>query len=313
MRNDPSPVGPLHLPGEASEGGRGQMEKTKEGITIEPVHNHRGYRECEALQRAIWGFDDIAVVPDHALHTIVEGGGLLLAAYDGIGPGREMVGFVLSLLGWREVGKRLRHQSLMAAVREGWQGKGVGYALKCAQRKHVLSQGIDLVTWTFDPLESRNAHFNLNKLRAVVTRYMPEYYGEFRDARNRGLATDRFLCEWHLSSPRVKARLAGEKPGLSLGKAEAINATRRLPSGLRAPVSFRADLAAPILLYEIPADLQTVKREDLELARVWRMESRKALTLYLEDGYLVTGLLHQGDRSFLVLERAELAEVLSRP
>lgn len=289
------------------------MEKTKEGITIEPVHNHRGYRECEALQRAIWGFDDIAVVPDHALHTIVEGGGLLLGAYDGIGPGREMVGFVLSLLGWWEVGKRLRHQSLMAAVREGWQGKGVGYALKCAQRKHVLSQGIDLVTWTFDPLESRNAHFNLNKLGAVVTRYMPEYYGEFRDARNRGLATDRFLCEWHLSSPRVKARLAGEKPGLSLGKAEAINATRRLPSGLRAPVSFRADLAAPILLYEIPADLQTVKREDLELARVWRMESRKALTLYLEDGYLVTGLLHQGDRSFLVLERAELAEVLSRP
>ena len=289
------------------------MEKTKEGITIEPVHNHRGYRECEALQRAIWGFDDIAVVPDHALHTIVEGGGLLLAAYDGIGPGREMVGFVLSLLGWWEVGKRLRHQSLMAAVREGWQGKGVGYALKCAQRKHVLSQGIDLVTWTFDPLESRNAHFNLNKLGAVVTRYMPEYYGEFRDARNRGLATDRFLCEWHLSSPRVKARLAGEKPDLSLGKAEAINATRRLPSGLRAPVSFRADLAAPILLYEIPADLQTVKREDLELARVWRMESRKALTLYLEDGYLVTGLLHQGDRSFLVLERAELAEVLSCP
>ena len=287
--------------------------RINEELVIEPVRSHRGYRECEALQKAIWGFDDVAVVPDHALHTIVEGGGLLLGAYDGIGPGREMVGFVLSLLGWWEVGKRLRHQSLMAAVREDWQGKGVGYALKCAQREHVLAQGIDLITWTFDPLESRNAHFNLNKLGAVVTQYMPEYYGEFRDARNRGLATDRFLCEWHLSARRVKARLAGERPSLPLGKAEAINATRRLPSGLRAPVSFRPGLAAPLLLYEIPSDLQTVKRVDLELARTWRAESRKALTLYFEDGYLATGLLHQGDRSFLVLERLELAEVLSRP
>jgi len=289
------------------------MKINSEEIVIEPVHHHRGYRECEALQEAVWGFDEVAVVPDHVLHTIVEGGGLLLGAYDGIGPGREMVGFALSLLGWWRVGGKLRHQSLMAAVREDWQGKGVGYALKCAQREHVLRQGIDLITWTFDPLESRNAHFNLNKLGAVVTRYMPEYYGEFRDARNRGLATDRFLCEWHLRSPRVEARLAGRRLDLALGKAEAINSTCRLPSGLRAPASFRPGLSAPVLLYEIPADLQTLKRRDLELARAWRAESRRALTLYFEDGYLGTGLLHQGDRSFLVLERAELQEALSRP
>lgn len=287
--------------------------RIRDEIVIEPVHHHRGYRECEALQKAVWGFDDIAVVPDHALHTIVEGGGLLLGAYDGIGPGREMVGFVLSLLGWWEVGKSLRHQSLMAAVRDDWQGRGVGYALKRAQREHVLAQGIDLITWTFDPLESRNAHFNLNKLGAVVTRYMPEYYGEFRDARNRGLATDRFLCQWHLSSPRVEGRLAGKTPELPLGRAEAINSTRRLPTGLRAPVSFRTGLTGPILLYEIPTDLQMMKRRDLELARTWRTESRKALSLYFEDGYLVTGLFHEGDRSFLVLERAELEEVLARP
>ncbi len=287
--------------------------RIRDEVVIEPVHHHRGYRECEALQKAVWGFDDVAVVPDHALHTIVEGGGLLLGAYDGIGPGREMVGFALSLLGWWQVGGRLRHQSLMAAVREDWQGKGVGYALKCAQRQHVLSQGIDLVTWTFDPLESRNAHFNLNKLGAVVTRYMPNYYGEFRDARNRGLATDRFLCEWHLSSPRVTSRLAGRRPELALGQAEAINTTRRLPSGLRAPAGFRPGLTASVLLYEIPTDLQTLKRQDLELARAWRSESRKALALYFEDGYLGTGLFHQGDRSFLVLERGPLAEVLARP
>ncbi|MBC7097593.1 GNAT family N-acetyltransferase [Candidatus Bipolaricaulota bacterium] len=287
--------------------------RTNAQLVIEPVHHHRGYRECEALQKAVWGFDDVAVVPDHVLHTIVEGGGLLLAAYDGVGPGREMVGFVLSLVGWWEVGKRLRHQSLMAAVRPDWQGKGVGYLLKCAQRQHVLAQGIDLITWTFDPLESRNAHFNLNKLGAVVTRYMPNYYGEFRDVRNRGLPTDRFLCEWRLRSPRTEAHLGGRtEPRLSLGRAEAINRTRRLPSGLRAPAGFRPGLSAPQLLFEIPKDLQALRRADLELARAWRLESRQALSLYFSEGWWVVGLFHQGERSFLVLERAS-QEVFSRP
>jgi len=284
-----------------------------EEIIIEPVHDHRGYRECEKLQLEVWGFDAIAVVPDHALHTMVEGGGLLLGAYDGIGPGREMIGFALSLLGWWEVGKTLRHQSFMAAVRAGWRDKGVGYRLKLAQREHVLAQGIDLITWTFDPLESRNAHFNLNKLGAIVTGYLPNYYGEFRDERNRGLPSDRFLCEWHLASPRATARIAGQRPNLALGEAEAINTTKRLASGLRAPAGFKAGLTAPVLLYEIPADLQTLKRRDLELARTWRLETRKVLPLYFEDGYLVTGLFHQGERSFLVLERAAKEEVLSRP
>ncbi len=280
---------------------------------IEPVRHQRGYWECEALQKAVWGFSDIAVVPDHIIHTVVEGGGLLLGAYDGVGPAREMVGFTLSLLGRWEDGS-LRHQSLMAAVREDWQGKGVGYALKCAQREHVLKQGIKLITWTFDPLESRNAHFNLNKLGAIATRYLPNYYGKFRDKRNRGLTSDRFLCEWHLTSPRVEARLAhGWSEDLKLGQVETINSTRLLPSGLRAPASFRAGLTAPTLLYEIPSDLQRLKRQDLELARQWRQQSRRALGLYLEEGgYVVSGFFRQGNRSFLVLSRASPAEVLAR-
>ncbi|MGC9530089.1 MAG: GNAT family N-acetyltransferase [Candidatus Bipolaricaulaceae bacterium] len=282
-------------------------------FVIDPVRDHRGYRACEALQKAVWGFADVAVVPDHILHTIVEGGGLLLGAFDGVGPGREMIGFVLSLLGWAD-GRRLRHQSLMAAVRPDWQGRGVGVALKRAQREAVLAQGVSLITWTFDPLESRNAHFNLNKLGAVATRYLTDYYGEFRDARNQGLSSDRFLCKWHLEAVRTQSRLAGANPpDLPLGKMETVNRTTRLPSGLRAPAGFRADLTAPQLLLEIPADLQAMRRADMELARAWRSETRRALSIYFEDGYLATGLFHQGDRSFLVLERGEPARVVARP
>ncbi len=281
-------------------------------LVIEPVADHAGYRACERLQREVWGFADVAVVPDHALHTVVEAGGLLIGAYDGVGPAREMVGFVLSLLGRRD--GSLRHCSMMAAVAAEWQNRGLGFRLKLAQREHVLRQGISVLTWTFDPLESRNAHFNLNKLGAVATRYLPNYYGEFRDKRNRGLASDRFLCEWHLDSARVRRRLEQGKLALSateLGQMELANRTQRLPSGLRKPAGFQYEVQGEQLLFEIPADLQRLREEDLDLARAWRLETRKSLGTYMEEGYIGVQLLHQADRSFLILRRAELGEVLA--
>lgn len=285
----------------------------RDEVVIEPVRDWAGYRACERLQQEVWGFSDLAVVPDHLIHMVTTAGGILLGAYDGIGPGREMVGFTLSVVGLLP-GGALRHHSLMAAVRPGWQDRGVGYKLKAAQREHVLAQGIKIITWTFDPLESRNAHFNLNKLGGVVAHYLPRFFGELRDQRNRGLDTDRFLLQWHLESPRVRSALGGGKPpDLALGEVETVNRTQRLPSGFRAPAGFRPDLGTPVLLFEIPADLQALRKADLDLARAWRLEARKALSAYLEEGYLVTSLFRQGDRSFLVLERASLEEVLARP
>ncbi|HEU68463.1 MAG TPA: hypothetical protein ENN53_04515 [Candidatus Acetothermia bacterium] len=285
----------------------------RDDLVIEPVRDGAGYRACERLQQAVWGFSDLAVIPDHLIHMVVDAGGLLLGAFDGIGPGREMIGFTLSVVGLLDGGV-LRHHSLMAAVRPGWQDQGVGYRLKCAQREHVLRQGIGIITWTFDPLESRNAHFNLNKLGGVVTQYLPNYFGELRDARNRGIDTDRFLCRWHLESPRVESYLRGGKPpALALGEIETVNRTQRTASGLRAPAGFRPDLRGANLLFEIPSDLQAMRKEDLDLARTWRLEARRALGAYLDEGYIVTSLFRQGDRSFLVLERSTLQRILERP
>ncbi|MFN3346204.1 MAG: hypothetical protein ACK42E_00090, partial [Candidatus Bipolaricaulaceae bacterium] len=142
----------------------------------------------------------------------------------------------------------------------------------------------------------------------------PNYFGEdMRDERNRGLPGDRFLCEWYLRAPRVEARLAEEVPlQVRLGEVEAINRTVRLGSGQRAPAGGRLGLADPYLLFEIPNDLQALKRENLEVARAWRGECRRFLMPYLEEGYLVTGLFREGERSFLVLEKATLEEVLAR-
>jgi predicted GNAT superfamily acetyltransferase len=282
-------------------------------VVIEPVRDGAGYRACERLQKEVWGFNDIAVIPDHLIHMVTSAGGLLLGAFDGIGPGREMVGFTLSVVGVLD-GPTLRHHSLMAAVAPGWQDKGVGYGLKCAQRDHVLAQGIKTITWTFDPLESRNAYFNLNKLGVVVAQYVPNYFGELRDARNRGMDTDRFLCQWRLDSPRVKSYLGGGKPpALALGDVDTINRSQRTAAGFRSPAGSRLGLRAGHLLFEIPSDLQTMRKADLDLAREWRLESRRALSTYMDEGYLVTSLFREGDRSFLVLERSPLATVLERP
>lgn len=285
----------------------------RDDLVIEPLRDGAGYRACERLQQQVWGFTDLAVIPDHLIHMVTGAGGLLLGAFDGIGPGREMIGFALSVVGLLD-GQTLRHHSLMAAVRPDWQDRGIGYKLKLAQRERVRAQGIGIITWTFDPLESRNAYFNLNKLGGVVAQYLPNYFGELRDARNRGMDTDRFLCQWHLDAPRVKSYLGGGRPpALALGDVETINRTQRTASGLRAPAGFRPDLRAPNLLFEIPSDLQTMRKEDLDLARTWRLEARRALGTYLDEGYLVSSLFRQGDRSFLVLEDPPLPKVLERP
>lgn len=284
----------------------------RDDLVIEPIRDSAGYRACERLQQEVWGFSDLAVIPGHLIHMVTGAGGLLLGAFDGIGPGREMIGFALSVVGLLDGGV-LRHHSLMAAVRPDWQDRGVGYRLKLAQRERVLAQGIRVITWTFDPLESRNAYFNLNKLGGVVAQYLPNYFGELRDARNRGIDTDRFLCQWHLDAPRVKSYLGGGRPpALALGDVETINRTQRTPSGLRAPAGFRPDLGGLNLLFEIPSDLQVLRKADLGLARTWRLEARRALGTYLDEGYLVISLFRQGDRSFLVLKRTSLPEALQR-
>jgi predicted GNAT superfamily acetyltransferase len=279
-------------------------------IVIEPVEDLEGFHECERLQKEVWGFDDISVVPDHVLLTVVKGGGLLLGAFAVEGGGREMVGFALSFFGRAEDGT-LKHCSLMAAVKDGWRDKGLGYRLKLAQREYVLRQGVGLITWTFDPLESRNAHFNLNKLGCVVARYHVNYYGSLRDERNKGLPTDRFLCEWHLKSPRVERRIAQGFPGFPKGL------VRELPCALRAegkePGPVELELKEERVLVEIPPDFQALRRESMELALRWRLAAREALSHYMGQGYLATGLVREGNRSFLLLERKTLEEVLSSP
>ncbi len=164
------------------------------------------FRACVALQKEIWGEADLEIVPDTIFVVAAHSGGQILGAFDG----DRLVGFTLAVPGIRNGAPYLH--SHMTGVHAGCRDRGVGRMLKLFQREEALSRDIRLIEWTFDPLEMRNAHFNLNRLGAIARRYLPDLYGITSSPLHRGLATDRLVAEWYLDSPRVRATLQNELP-----------------------------------------------------------------------------------------------------
>src|SRR5438045_4184641 len=154
---------------------------------------------CVQLQRQIWGEADLEVEPVTAFVVAAQTGGQVLGAFD---DGR-MIGYTLAVVGLRG-GVAYLH-SHMTGVLSDYRDRGVGRMLKLYQRDEALSRGIRLIQWTFDPLELRNAHFNLNRLGSICREYLPNLYGVTTSPLHRGLATDRLLVEWRLDSARAVA------------------------------------------------------------------------------------------------------------
>lgn len=169
-------------------------------IEIRHCHSLAEYDECVRLELATWGESITVPVPIFVVahHT----GGQVLGAFDGA----KLIGCTLALAGVRNSTAFLH--SHMTAVLPEYQNRGVGRRLKLFQRQDALRRGIHLVEWTFDPLELKNAHFNLSRLGAVARRYIPNCYGITESPLHAGLPTDRLVAEWWLDSPRVQGILA---------------------------------------------------------------------------------------------------------
>src|SRR5262245_19026619 len=175
-------------------------------ITVRSCETLEEFHACVALQREIWGEQDLEVEPATMFVVAAHTGGQTLGAFDG----DRLIGFTLSMPGLRN-GAAYLH-SHMTGVHADYRDRGVGRMLKLFQREEALGRDIRLIEWTFDPLELRNAHFNLNRLGAICRRYLPNLYGITTSPLHRGLATDRLVAEWYLDSPRVMAALSGEPP-----------------------------------------------------------------------------------------------------
>jgi predicted GNAT superfamily acetyltransferase len=172
-------------------------------IVIRKCQTLDEFQLCVALQREIWQEADLEIEPATAFVVAANTGGQVLGAFDG----ERLAGYTLAVAGIRD-GVPYLH-SHMTGIHADFRDRGIGRMLKLFQRDEALSRNIRLICWTFDPLEFRNAYFNLNRLGAITRTYLPNFYGVTSSPLHRGLATDRLLAEWHLDSPRVMAAAAG--------------------------------------------------------------------------------------------------------
>ena len=220
-------------------------------MNIRPLTTIEEFQRCIELQREAFGWADIDLLPRRFMVVTAHIGGLILGAFEG---GR-LVAFLNAVPGTRD-GMSYWHSHMLAVAKDHWN-TGVGSQLKLAQRAAALERGIQLIEWTFDPLESKNAYLNIVKLGVVVRRYYPNHYGETTGAMQVGMDSDRVVAEWWVGEPHVFAK--GE--------------IRRV---------------------FIPADLQALKKQSLDSARDVQERVRDQFQKNFAEGYYVVGF-ERGD------------------
>jgi len=236
-------------------------------ITIRKCQSLEEFHRCVDLEREIWGEADLEVEPATMFVVAAHTGGQVFGAFDG----DRMMGYTMAVAGLLN-GVPYLHSHMTGVIPE-YRDQGVGRMLKLFQRNEALGRGIRLIQWTFDPLELRNAHFNLNRLGAISRSYLPNLYGLTTSPLHRGLPTDRLLIEWHLDSPRVVAAIENL---------------------VKDPV----DAPASILL---PAELERWQREDSPEVGKVQTRLREEFTQWFAKGYAAVALrTTPGNRAYLL-------------
>jgi predicted GNAT superfamily acetyltransferase len=240
------------------------------------------------LQEETWSGD--VVVPPQLMLAVVHNGGFVALGYAAEDP--KPAGFVFGFLGIYDF--HFRHHSHMLAVREPYRGTSLAQELKEAQRDHCLDQGIEVVGWTMDPLEARNARFNFGKLGAFTRTYHRDFYGAMPDRLNQGLPSDRIYVEWPIGHDRTYKRLRGENTPPALEDAEREDVTYLLRADGERPGAV-GKAGASHLLVEIPRAFQELKARDAKLALAWRLAARDAFERAFAEGYAAVEFLRSAD------------------
>jgi predicted GNAT superfamily acetyltransferase len=239
-------------------------------IAIRHCHGLPEFQQCFGLQRSVWGKTELDV-PLPLFVVAAETGGQVLGAFE-----RDtMVGFTLAIAGFRD-GRPFLH-SHMTAVLENYRDRGIGRSLKLFQREDALQRGIQLVEWTFDPLEVKNAYLNFMRLGAIARRYLPNCYGVTTSPLHGGMPTDRLIAEWWLDSPRVINLLNGTAP----------------------VVPDSSSARAEIL---IPAEMPKLRRENPAEALRIQTETREHFQQWIAKGYAATAIEITSEGGRYILE-----------
>ena len=279
-------------------------------IVVRDLKTFDEFRQLKAVEKEVWGMADEDSIPLTLAIACKAAGNIFVGAFDK----DKLVGFAFGFLG-REHGQTMIH-SHMLAVLDPYRHLDIGSRLKQAQRDRAIAMGVHEMTWTFDPLQSRNAHFNFAKLGVVSDLYKVDFYGPETSSMLHRNGTDRLWVRWVLHSRRVRDRLAGKN-----ARTETLDALRLLAPLVRfngdgRPV--RADLADSLsrqrLSIEIPGEILEVERADMGLAREWRETTRWAFREAVKAGFFVAEFCRsirgqQGPGAYL-LQKGTVSELI---
>jgi predicted GNAT superfamily acetyltransferase len=272
--------------------------------------------QLKAVEKEVWGMTDEDALPLTLAIACKAAGNLFVGAFDKEKDKEKLVGFAFGFFG-REHGQTTIH-SHMLAVLDAYRHLDLGSRLKQAQRERAMAMGVHEMTWTFDPLQSRNAHFNLSKLGVVSDTYKVDFYGPETSSILHRNGTDRLWVRWILNSRRVRDRLTGKSTN---ARVETLDAMKLLAPLVRFDPSGkpeRADLAESLgrqrVSIEIPGDILQVERTDMGLAREWRDATRWAFRETVKAGFVVVEFCRsirgqQGPGAYL-LQRGTVSELI---
>ena len=289
-------------------------------LIIKSINTPGLIKQVAGVESDAWGEKPGDTVPDHVLTAIANNGGVLLGAYDG----DQLLGFTLGWLGTinpddnMAAAEQLKLVSHMTGVLSGHQDQRIGYKLKLAQRDWALNRGLDLVTWTYDPLESRNAYLNIHLLGCTCQTYYRDYYGEMSDEMNQGTVSDRFGVDWLITRDHVIDRISQYKNSRREGDSmeeliqsgvQLLNPARFDQGKWPLPIEKIKSPNKQQILVEIPADIQAIRQSDPGNAGVWRLHTRDIFETLFSDNYQVFDFIYNpGDqhRSFYLMDKGLL-------
>ena len=278
-RSRSPPVRRTHEPKEKSLG--------MDPIAIRECKTIDELSDCVSLQREVFGLPELEISPRRHLIVTQQAGGWTLGAFEEQGRGR-LVGFVHHLVAVRGQNEVIGYSHMMAVDRD-YQNKGVGARLKWAQRERALSEGRTFIKWTWDPMQARNAHFNLNRLGVTVNSYAENFYGtdypadtDQHIAAGSGIDSDRLFANWDLSSSRVLKAASG---------------------------SGEAHLPEPAAKIAIPVDWPDLVKRDKETARLEQIRVRREFQKAFASGLVCAGFERSAEHPHYLLYHRKMLEL----
>jgi predicted GNAT superfamily acetyltransferase len=254
---------------------------SKDTIVIRDLETIEDLRKIQPVEVEVWGMDERDAAPMTLLVAMKAAGSIFVGAFDG----EALVGFAFGFPAYDS--GRISIHSHMLAVLPRYRDLDLGYELKLAQRERALARGITEMTWTFDPLQSRNAHFNLAKLGCVSDRYLVDFYGRDSTSILHQNGTDRLWLTWPLDSARVRRRIAQGFTPEANRPANPATLVSLAPDCRPERGSLTEAGGSGRVLIEIPSDILSIEQKDAALAWDWRVATRWAFTELLKSGFFL--------------------------